>query len=136
MISSLSWLEGPVYQYSLLTDRKGETLSDRHKKKSGGSPWVQPWLNKERLHFLTCRMDGEGLALSRQHTCAKKERKDHDFTFYLRDLLQRSSIDLGTANTLVYMKGKGIVLNEPSVVAMKNGNETERKSLQWAKKPN
>ncbi|MFV0473057.1 MAG: rod shape-determining protein, partial [Pikeienuella sp.] len=27
------------------------------------------------------------------------------------------AIDLGTANTLVYMKGKGIVLNEPSVVA-------------------
>ncbi|MBI5087372.1 MAG: rod shape-determining protein [Actinobacteria bacterium] len=27
-------------------------------------------------------------------------------------------IDLGTANTLVYMKGKGIVLNEPSVIAL------------------
>ncbi len=27
------------------------------------------------------------------------------------------AIDLGTANTLVYMKGKGIVLNEPSIVA-------------------
>lgn len=29
------------------------------------------------------------------------------------------AIDLGTANTLVYMKGKGIVLNEPSVVAVR-----------------
>ena len=28
------------------------------------------------------------------------------------------AIDLGTANTLVYIKGKGIVLNEPSVVAV------------------
>jgi rod shape-determining protein MreB len=27
-------------------------------------------------------------------------------------------IDLGTANTLVYVKGKGIVINEPSVVAV------------------
>jgi rod shape-determining protein MreB len=27
------------------------------------------------------------------------------------------AIDLGTANTLVYVKGKGIILNEPSVVA-------------------
>ncbi len=27
------------------------------------------------------------------------------------------AIDLGTANTLVYVKGRGIVLNEPSVVA-------------------
>ena len=26
-------------------------------------------------------------------------------------------IDLGTANTLVFVKGKGIVLNEPSIVA-------------------
>ena len=29
------------------------------------------------------------------------------------------SIDLGTANTLIFAKGKGIVLNEPSVVAIK-----------------
>ena len=35
------------------------------------------------------------------------------------------AIDLGTANTLVYVKGRGIVLNEPSVVAMvsKNGKK-------------
>mgnify|MGYP001232808634 CR=1 FL=1 len=29
------------------------------------------------------------------------------------------SIDLGTANTLIYMRDKGIVLNEPSVVAIR-----------------
>ncbi len=29
------------------------------------------------------------------------------------------SIDLGTANTLIYMRGKGVVLNEPSVVAIR-----------------
>ena len=28
------------------------------------------------------------------------------------------AIDLGTANTLVYMKGRGIVLNEPTVIAL------------------
>lgn len=32
------------------------------------------------------------------------------------------AIDLGTANTLVYVNGKGIVLNEPSVVAVSNIN--------------
>jgi rod shape-determining protein MreB len=37
------------------------------------------------------------------------------------------AIDLGTANTIIYMKGKGIVLNEPSVVAMKNGNGNGKK---------
>ena len=36
------------------------------------------------------------------------------FRFASRDI----AIDLGTANTLVYVKGEGIVLNEPSVVAM------------------
>ncbi len=29
------------------------------------------------------------------------------------------AIDLGTANTLVYAKGKGIVCDEPSVVVIK-----------------
>ena len=29
------------------------------------------------------------------------------------------SIDLGTANTLIYVRGKGIVLDEPSVVAIR-----------------
>jgi rod shape-determining protein MreB and related proteins len=33
---------------------------------------------------------------------------------------QDIGIDLGTANTLVYVKGKGIVINEPSVVAINN----------------
>ncbi len=35
--------------------------------------------------------------------------------FFSNDL----SIDLGTANTLIYVKGQGIVLNEPSVVAIR-----------------
>lgn len=34
-------------------------------------------------------------------------------------LSQDIAIDLGTANTLVYLKGKGVVSNEPSVVAVK-----------------
>ena len=32
------------------------------------------------------------------------------------------AIDLGTANTLVYVKGKGVMLSEPSVVAVKKDN--------------
>jgi rod shape-determining protein MreB and related proteins len=36
------------------------------------------------------------------------------FGFISKDL----AIDLGTANTLVYVKGRGIVSNEPSVVAV------------------
>ncbi len=36
------------------------------------------------------------------------------FGFFSSDL----AIDLGTANTLVYAKGRGIVVNEPSIVAL------------------
>ena len=32
------------------------------------------------------------------------------------------AVDLGTANTLVYVKGEGIVMNEPSVVAVEKGS--------------
>ena len=32
------------------------------------------------------------------------------------------AIDLGTANTLVYVKNRGVVLNEPSVVAVLHSN--------------
>ncbi|MBW2264988.1 MAG: rod shape-determining protein [Deltaproteobacteria bacterium] len=39
------------------------------------------------------------------------------------------AIDLGTANTLVYVKGKGIVLSEPSVVAVRTDNRSKNKVL-------
>ena len=39
------------------------------------------------------------------------------------------AIDLGTANTLVYVKGKGILLNEPSVVAISDTNDGKKEVL-------
>ena len=36
------------------------------------------------------------------------------------------AIDLGTANTIVYLRGHGIVLNEPSVVAIETINGIKR----------
>lgn len=39
------------------------------------------------------------------------------------------AIDLGTANTLVYVKGKGIILSEPSVVAVSTGNRSKNRVL-------
>ena len=46
------------------------------------------------------------------------------------------AIDLGTANTLVYVKDAGIVLNEPSVVAVINntGLKTSFSSRNGAEK--
>ena len=41
------------------------------------------------------------------------------------------AIDLGTANTLIYVRGKGIVLDEPSVVAIRQeGGPTSKKTIQ------
>ena len=63
-------------------------------------------------------------------TACKEERFKHQnlrinidqdmFGNLLGMLSADMAIDLGTANTLVYVKGRGIVLNEPSVVAIAN----------------
>src|SRR5919205_3974979 len=46
---------------------------------------------------------------------APPRMSDNFFAAFLgRDM----AVDLGTANTLVYVRGRGIVLNEPSVVAV------------------
>ncbi|MDO8514815.1 MAG: rod shape-determining protein [bacterium] len=45
---------------------------------------------------------------------AIRRYKDRILGFLSNDI----GIDLGTANTLVYVKGRGIVINEPSIVAM------------------
>ena len=43
------------------------------------------------------------------------------FRFLSRFFSNDIAIDLGTANTLIYVRGKGIVLDEPSVVAVQSG---------------
>ncbi len=47
----------------------------------------------------------------------RKKKQGLNYRFWKRDL----AIDLGTTNTLIYMPKKGIVLEEPSVVALRNG---------------
>ena len=44
------------------------------------------------------------------------------FSYFSNDL----AIDLGTASTLIYMKGKGIVCNEPSVVAVRRDSRGKK----------
>ena len=56
---------------------------------------------------------------------------DHIMGIFSSDL----AIDLGTANTLVYAKGKGIVLSEPSVVAVRTDNRLKNKCWPWGWKP-
>ena len=44
------------------------------------------------------------------------------FNIFAKDI----AIDLGTANTLVYVRGEGVVLNEPSVVAKIEEDEKQK----------
>ena len=48
----------------------------------------------------------------------KLNQNKGDLFMFSKDI----GIDLGTANVLIHVKGKGIVLNEPSVVALDRGN--------------
>jgi rod shape-determining protein MreB len=48
------------------------------------------------------------------------------FDWFYRLFSHDLAIDLGTANTLVYVKGKGIVANEPSVVAVQRDSRGVR----------
>jgi rod shape-determining protein MreB len=48
------------------------------------------------------------------------------FMRWLKFMSQDMAIDLGTANTLVYVRGRGIVLNEPSVVAIETINGVKK----------
>jgi rod shape-determining protein MreB and related proteins len=45
------------------------------------------------------------------------------FNFLSAPFSRDMGVDLGTANTLVYIKGKGILIREPSVVALKGNNK-------------
>lgn len=56
------------------------------------------------------------------------------FSKLLGALSADMAIDLGTANTLVYVKGRGIVLDEPSVVAIAD-HKGKRQVLAVGKKP-
>src|ERR1700752_5204301 len=48
------------------------------------------------------------------------------FSRFLKMMSHDMAIDLGTANTVVYLRGSGIVLNEPSVVAIETINGVKR----------
>src|SRR4051812_8133863 len=93
-----------------------------------------------RLNTLNYKV--EFAAISRARRCAPVdparrgagETKPLDESPYMFGFLRSYfsndlAIDLGTANTLIYVRGKGIVLDEPSVVAIRqeggpNGKKT------------
>lgn len=57
-------------------------------------------------------------------------RKQNMFGFLRGYFSNDLAIDLGTANTLIYVRSKGIVLDEPSVVAIRQDGTNAKKSIQ------
>ena len=84
--------------------RHMDALSTESRKDSTGIDRIQP---ARRIDPLTGPRPDDDEAPSP----ARRARRTDPLA---RDL----AIDLGTANTLVYAKGRGIVLNEPSVIAL------------------
>lgn len=54
---------------------------------------------------------------------ASKKKQNQQNAGWFDWLYTDIAIDLGTANTLIYSRGEGIVLNEPSIVALNSQNE-------------
>lgn len=52
------------------------------------------------------------------------------FKFFRKYFSNDLAIDLGTANTLIYLRNQGIVLDEPSVVAIRHDVRTGRETVQ------
>src|SRR5213595_4001948 len=73
----------------------------------------------DRCFFIRC---GRGDALL---ACATLSMFNSIYKLFSRDL----AIDLGTANTLIYIRGLGIVSNEPSVVAVQQEARGGKKVL-------
>src|SRR5471032_1821526 len=67
-------------------------------------------LNTSSAHDTECDICMPKKRLARR----MMDYKDRIYGMFSNDI----GIDLGTANTLVYVKGRGIVINEPSVVAL------------------
>jgi rod shape-determining protein MreB len=57
---------------------------------------------------------------TRNQHCDPSERSMNLFSAFATDV----AIDLGTANTCVFARGRGVVLNEPSIVALNTANGT------------
>src|SRR4029077_8156941 len=68
---------------------------------------------------------------SRDRRLARNSLRIRMFSFVSKYFSTDLAIDLGTANTLIYVRGKGIVLDEPSVVAIRQeGGPNGKKTIQ------
>lgn len=83
-------------------------------------------INEEQLDTRETNNDIIKKEMNKEVEVKRKKRKEKKssekglFTFFSKDM----GIDLGTANTLVYVKNRGIIVREPSVVAINEEKKT------------
>src|SRR5437764_5760757 len=80
-------------------------------RRTAGPSWKLPRPPRCRRLCYDCGCQSVGVG-----TSGRRQR-------WRADLAKQIGIDLGTANVLVYVRGRGIVLNEPSVVAVTDDNK-------------
>src|SRR3990172_332265 len=101
---------------------------ERHGKYPARSPWgVSPQARQKRI--ISPLFDEP---LARELHAKIKDQPTAPILGFLRSYFSNDlAIDLGTANTLIYVRGKGIVLDEPSVVAIRQeGGPHAKKTIQ------
>src|SRR5271157_727987 len=96
----------------------------RSRRRAGGLPLCPPvdsrslWAHASCLEVPAQRKPGLSTRVGADRSDDRRRSaslmRDNSFALLGRDM----AVDLGTANTLVYVRGRGIVLNEPSVVAV------------------
>jgi rod shape-determining protein MreB and related proteins len=90
---------------------------------------LEKWIDKGREIRYRDFSIGSILSIVNANLPDHQEGTNLLFDFILGKFSNDLAIDLGTANTLVYVRGKGIVLNEPSVVAVHKNSKGEKKVL-------
>src|SRR4051812_25381036 len=95
----------------LSTSRRGKLIMGRPKKfwKMGAKSYTSPC-------GMSCRLLDYRALFRPAHIRCRLPMFKRLRGYFSSDL----SIDLGTANTLIYVRDRGIVLNEPSVVAVQD----------------
>ena len=86
-----------------------------------------------RVKGMKSRLNAEFICciIAQSRTLPLSEINSKMFGFLRGYFSDDLAIDLGTANTLIYVRGKGIVLDEPSVVAIRQeGGPNGKKTIQ------
>src|SRR5664280_594777 len=104
----------------------------RHHRNDEGLGLLSPVNSQPSSPLRRARRHSNSLAARDRHRSSPDAHQNQNmFGSFRRYFSTDLAIDLGTANTLIYVRGKGIVLDEPSVVAIRHeGGPNGKKTIQ------